>query len=78
MVPQLPIVSSYDLQSSLFLIRLAGNCGHLCFIYLVLRCFLHELFSAEKINFVEDGICELQNFLLSGGLAFCSLYLGLE
>ena len=43
--------AAFMIAELLFLIRLAGNCGHLCFIYLVLRCFLHVfLFSVEKIN----------------------------
>lgn len=42
----------------LFIIRLAGKCGHLSCSYLVLTCFLHELlFSAEKINHRRPHLC---------------------
>lgn len=71
--------ATFMIAEFLFLIRRAGNCGHLCFIYLVFKCFLHEfLFSAAKINGRRWYLCPSKTFCRLGGSSLHCLYAGLK
>lgn len=67
--------ATFMIAEFLFLIRRAGNCGHLCFIYLVWKCFLHEfLFSAEKINCRRCYLGTSKTFCRVAGSSFPGQY----